>query len=379
MNSKRAEWERELLELLQSTPSTLRQIMLVVALNSAAALVFPLLMWSIGVSADVASLLRDLAVSFLYSQVVGTLVQFLFCGFWMRASRLKPVWEWIAVTLFFIAVGVAGAFLAESVELVFGWVSLAKFWARFSDVVKVCVVLTVQFGLARRIYMSLRSQLEETALELRETELAEERATQLATAARLAALESKIQPHFLFNALNSISSLIPEDSKRAERLLGRMAALLRFSLDVYPSGLVPLSKETKIVTDYLEIEQSRLGERLRYEVQIPPDLLATEVPPLSIQTLVENSIKHAIAPVRSGGQVLVCAEASDGIVEIRVTDTGPGFLMDNIPPGHGLSNLQARLLHLFGDKAQLSAFTNHGTATIQVTIPRSTANARISG
>src|ERR1700694_1583354 len=134
MNNKRAEWERELLELLQSTPSTLRQIMLVVALNSAAALVFPLLMWSIGVSADVASLLRDLAVSFLYSQVVGTLVQFLFCGLWMRASRLKPVWEWIAVTLFFIAVGVAGAFLAESVQLGFGLVSVAQISGRVLEI-----------------------------------------------------------------------------------------------------------------------------------------------------------------------------------------------------------------------------------------------------
>jgi LytS/YehU family sensor histidine kinase len=245
--------------------------------------------------------------------------------------------------------------------------------------VKVCVVLTVQFGIARIIFMSLRARLEQTELELRDTELAEERATQLATTARLAALESQIQPHFFFNALNSITSLISEDPRRAERLMGRLAALFRFSLDSHSGSLVSLGKETKIVTDYLEIEQARLGERLSYDVQVPPELLDIPVPPFSIQTLVENSIKHAIAPLRAGGNVRIVIEAADDTLAIRVTDTGPGYRMDDIPQGHGLSNLQSRLSHIFGERAKLSAFRDSGTTTTQVTIPRCMAHARISG
>ncbi|MGC2743839.1 MAG: hypothetical protein WA672_11670, partial [Candidatus Angelobacter sp.] len=132
--------------------ATLQRMVVIVALNTGASLLFPLLMWSLGLKSDPASLLHELAVSFIYSQVVGTLGQLLFCGFWRRASQLKPLWQWIAVAIFFIAVGIAGSFLAAGVELAIGWISLAKFWARFWEAMKVCVVLTVQFGIARRIY-----------------------------------------------------------------------------------------------------------------------------------------------------------------------------------------------------------------------------------
>jgi len=370
--------EREDTRMYPSSSSLRSKVIFVAAVNTAASLVFPLLMWSLGTDSG-AALRHDFAISFLYSQVIGTLGQILFHRFWKRASQMKPLGEWISITMFFIAIGTAGAFLSESIELALGWVSLAKFWTRFAEVVKVCAVLTVQFGVARRVYVSLLSRLERTTLELRERELAEQRAMNLVTEARLAALESKVQPHFLFNALNSIASLIQEDPQRAERLLGRLAALLRFSLESHNGGLVALRKEMKIVTDYLEIEQARLGARLKYEVHVPEDLLDIAVPPLSVQTLVENSIKHAIAPVRAGGQVQVSAECLDRFLDIRVTDTGPGVRVDHLPVNHGLSNLQARLVHIFGDQAKLTAASNSGTSTIQITVPRATSHARISG
>lgn len=361
------------------SPASLRSKVIVVAtVNTAASLVFPLLMWSLGTDSG-AELRHDFAISFLYSQVIGTLGQILFHRFWKQASQMRAVAEWIAITLFFIGVGTAGAFLSESIELALGWVSPAQFWARFLKVVKVCAVLTVQFGIGRRVYVSLRSRLERTTLELREKELAEQKAMNLITEARFAALESKVQPHFLFNALNSIASLTQEDPQRAEQLLGRLASLLRFSLESHNGGLVDLRREMKIVTDYLEIEQARLGDRLKYEVHVPDDLLDIAVPPLSVQTLVENSIKHAIAPVRAGGHVQVSAECLDRFLDIRVTDTGPGVRVDHLPANHGLSNLQARLGHIFGDQAKLTAAMNHGTSTIQITVPRATSHARISG
>src|SRR5260370_15757962 len=132
----------------------------------------------------------------------------------------------------------------------------------------------------------MRSRLEETTLQLRTKELERERALKRATEAQLASLESRIHPHFLFNTLNSISSLIPEDPARAEKLLEQMAALLRFSLDASQSGLVPLSRELKIVTDYLEIERARCGDRLRYHFDVAANAGDAKVPPFACPTLV---------------------------------------------------------------------------------------------
>lgn len=364
---------------MPSQASISRQILTIVAVNTASALVYPLMVWSVSDSTNAASLLHDFWVSLLYTQVIGTPLLLLFPSVWRKTRRYQPFWEWIALTVFFLSVAAAGCLLAESIELAAGRFAAIKFWPRFWAVLKACMVFTVVFGIMRKVYMSLRAQLEETTLQLRDKELQHAQTMKLATEARLAALESQIQPHFLFNALNSITSLIPVDPQRAERLMARMAALLRFSLDAHSGGLVSLSKETKLVTDYLEIEQARLGERLNYDIQIPAEFMDTPVPPFSIQTLVENSIKHAIAPLRAGGQVRVAVAKDNGMVTIRVTDTGPGFRLDDIPQGHGLSNLQGRLLHIFGERAKLTVSNHNGTTTTQVTIPRSASHARISG
>ena len=149
---------------------------------------------------------------------------------------------------------------------------MSDYWPQFLGTVKFAAFLTIAAGLTIGIYGTLRERLEETTLQLRTKELERERALKLATEAQLASLESRIHPHFLFNTLNSISSLIPEDPARAERLVEQMAALLRFSLDANQSGLVPLSSELKIVADYLEIERARFGDRLRYQIDVPAEL-----------------------------------------------------------------------------------------------------------
>ena len=213
--------------------------------------------------------------------------------------------------------------------------------------------MTIVAGITIGIYRTLRERLEETSLQLRTKELERERALKLATEAQLASLESRIHPHFLFNTLNSISSLIPEDPVRAERLVEQMAALLRFSLDAHQSGLVPLARELKIVGDYLEIERARFGDRLRYEIDIPADLNESQIPPLSLQTLVENSVKYAIAPDRVGGEIRITGAGSNGDFRVEVSDPGPAFQLESAPAGHGLDNLKGRLSAIFGDRAQL--------------------------
>jgi LytS/YehU family sensor histidine kinase len=199
----------------------------------------------------------------------------------------------------------------------------------------------------------MRHQLRKTTLQLRTRELERERADRLATEARLSSLESRVHPHFLFNALNSISSLIREDPAQAERLIERMASLLRYSLDAHRMGVVSLGQELKIVGDYLEIEQARFGSRLRFAVHVAPEMRDFEIPAMSIQTLVENSVKYAVSARREGASVTVAASHNGGMLRVTVSDDGPGFSPECIPSGHGLDLLQCRLEALFGAPAGL--------------------------
>ncbi len=220
------------------------------------------------------------------------------------------------------------------------------------------------------VFEGLSYRLQAARIELRNRELAEERANKLASEARLSSLESRIHPHFLFNTLNSISALIREDPARAERTVERLAALLRYSLDVHTRPLVPLHQELRIVEDYLEIEKTRFGDRLRYALVVAPDIGELEVPPMAVQTLVENSIKHAIADSRRGGEVRVEARFQSGELLLEVSDDGPGFDLGALLPGHGLDNLQERLAALFPGAARLQVTRREGRTVVAVSLPQ---------
>jgi two-component system, LytTR family, sensor histidine kinase AlgZ len=249
------------------------------------------------------------------------------------------------------------------------WQGMDDYWPQFLGSLRFTALLTIGAGLTIGIYSTLSERLNETTLQLRTKELERERALKLVTEAQLASLESRIHPHFLFNTLNSISSLIPEDPARAELLVQQMAALLRFSLDANQSGLVPLASELKIVADYLEIERARFGDRLRYQIDVPADLNAS-VPPLALQTLVENSVKYAIAPQRAGGEIRITGAHSNGVFQVQVSDPGPAFQLESAPAGHGLDNLQGRLSTLFGDKAALLLERVGGRNNLILSLPQ---------
>jgi sensor histidine kinase YesM len=236
------------------------------------------------------------------------------------------------------------------------------------------VLLTASIGVAMTLYEVQRHRLDAATLELRTRELERERAGKAAVEARLAALESRLHPHFLFNTLNAISALVHEDPERAERTVERLAALLRAALDATEQGLIPLAHEMKIVGDYLEIEQTRLGDRLSYTVEVAPGAEAWAVPPLTVQTLVENSIKHAVAPRRGGGRIRVRAAPRGDVLILGVWDDGPGFTADAIGPGHGLDNLRDRLAARFGPVAALEVAGRDGGTEVTVTVPRPAAS-----
>src|SRR2546421_12358775 len=179
--------------------------------------------------------------------------------------------KWIVLVPSLRAIAATGLLLAFVVLAALGYVP-GSFWTTYLQTLRLACVITLIIGISVSVYESMKHRLDRTARELEAKRQEAERERQTAVAARLASLESRIHPHFLFNTLNSISALVREDPARAERLVERLAALLRFSLDSN-QGLTPLRREIKIVTDYLEIERARFGDRLKYSIDIPEALL----------------------------------------------------------------------------------------------------------
>jgi two-component system LytT family sensor kinase len=174
--------------------------------------------------------------------------------------------------------------------------------------------------------------------------------------ARLRTLQAQLQPHFLFNTLNSISALIFDDrAQDAARMIAGLGTLLRTSLQIADSTRIPLERELEFVSQYLEIEKMRYGERLTYRFDVDPAAMNALVPTLLLLPLVENALRHGILPKRSGGIVAVRAQVVAGVLELQIADDGAGW-QSNAPEssGIGLANTARRLEELFGDRARLT-------------------------
>lgn len=263
-----------------------------------------------------------------------------------------------------------GCLLAQTLLMVIGVVVPRHFWPEYFHTLRVALPLAAVFGLGALVHAMSRERVRVAEEKLHEKEAAEERAQKLAAEARLSSLESRIHPHFLFNALNSISSLIAVNPALAEQTIGRLAALLRASLDTGNQPLISLRQELAIVESYLDVERVRFGQKLRGCVKVPVALQDMQVPAMSVQSLVENAVKHGITPCSGGGELLVTASAEDGSLHIEVRDTGPGFDLAAIRAGHGLDNLVERLNALFGAKARLNVLRRGEYSVVEMVLPR---------
>ena len=187
------------------------------------------------------------------------------------------------------------------------------------------------------------------------------RAEARAHGARLAALRLQLQPHFLFNALNAVSTLVAEGRPaEANRMLARLSDFLRATLERRDAVEVPLTDELDFTRQYLEIEEARFGERLRVEFDVEPGARTALVPPMILQPLVENAVRHAILPRTRGGAIGIVAARENGFVRLAVSDDGPGTELggENSRPGLGLANTRQRLEELYSGRAELSLGTS---------------------
>lgn len=194
----------------------------------------------------------------------------------------------------------------------------------------------------------------------------------LAAQAELRALQSQIHPHFLFNALNALYGIIPKEAKGARETVLNLADIFRYFLEIRKTHL-PLEQELNIVRAYLEIERLRLGPKLRVEIEVAPEAMTTPIPVLSIQPLVENAVKHGIAPLQHGGLVRIEARhTASGALEIRVRDTGAGFAKPG-SGGIGLENVARRLELCYGSEARLDIQSNAEGTEVSFAIPAAAA------
>ena len=197
------------------------------------------------------------------------------------------------------------------------------------------------------------------------------------TEARLQALQMQLNPHFLFNTLNAISSLMHKDVEEADRMLILLSDLLRYALDSTSEQEVPLRQEIAFLDRYLQIQQARFGERLTVRQEIDPATLDALVPNLLLQPLVENALEHGLAPRARAGQVTLRAVTRDGALELEVADNGVGLPADGrFTPGIGLANTRARLDQLYGAGHRfILANAPGGGVVVSIRIPWRTGGA----
>ncbi|PYU46692.1 MAG: hypothetical protein DMG54_02575 [Acidobacteria bacterium] len=317
---------------------------------------------------SVRELLHVLTYALVYANLTGAMGVLVLGGLAERFALRSPLVPVVAVGV--IVLSALGCLLAQTLLMEIGFVIPQHFWAEYLHTLRVAIPLAVVFGLGAMVHGSLRGRVQLMEEKLHEKEVTEERARKLAAEARLRSLESRIHPHFLFNTLNSISSLIAVNPARAEQIVGRLAALLRASLDTSNQPLIPLRQELAMVESYIDIERVRFGDKLRGSVKVPTELQDAKVPPMSVQSLVENAVKHGITPQSGGGEILVTASAENSGLRIEVRDTGPGFDLAAIPAGHGLDSLVERLDALYGAKARLNFLRRDGYSVVEMVLPR---------
>lgn len=317
---------------------------------------------------------RALWMNFVVAQCIGFSIHGLFtlAAVTMGAERIDS-WRGPRRALFFSLVPLAGVTMGYGLGF-----SLLSFMAgSFSfrwltgwfvaGVLMIWAVLTVIWWRFFHHKVKLAEAEQQLAVDRARAAVLEQQALD----AQLRSLQAQIEPHFLFNTLANVVSLIDSQPANARRMLERLIDLLRASLSASRSQQTTLGQEVDLLRTYLDILTIRMAGRLRYEIDVEPALRAYPLAPLLLQPLVENAIQHGLEPKLEGGRVRVVARAQGDATEVLIEDDGLGFGATTRGGGVGLSNLRERLAALFGGAARLSIEDARPGTRVRLLLPSS--------
>ena len=311
--------------------------------------------------------LEIVIVSLVFTTCIGLSIEAILTLLANQLERLPPARRVAALFFIFLLAGFAGTEVGYVILRYTYFGGQLDLGSHFRLLLFNLVLATI-FGSVAAVYVSLQRAAGRMARRLKEKELNEERLERLKARAELEALQAKINPHFLFNTLNSIASLISENPAAAESTVEKLSELFRYTLQRSGENAVKLSEELEIVRSYLEIEKLRFGDRLQFDIRSDARLNDFSLPALLIQPLVENSIKHGIASEPKGGRVTVETRSSNGGCVITVRDSGKGFTASAEETGFGLKSIRERLNLAYDGKASLAIHTE-GETVIEISLP----------
>jgi two-component system LytT family sensor kinase len=242
----------------------------------------------------------------------------------------------------------------------------SQFWRQFGVEWLSWIFITLPFGVAVYLCVVGIEHAIRYFIEMREREVQVARLSEQLAGARFAALQAQVNPHFLFNTLNTIAVLVRDDDRQgAVRIVEHLSEMLRRTLSRDRANEVSLGEELELVRQYVAIERARFSDRLRPEFLVPDSLLTVMVPSFALQHLVENAIRHGIARDPDAGTLIVAARRVGDMLEITVTDDGAGIdPAAPIPKGHGIDNTRERLRALYGENASLEIIRGVERGTI---------------
>lgn len=293
--------------------------------------------------------------SFVYTMVCTFFCSFLITRFYEKINQYPRL---VFFGLFSLLV-VIGIFIG----VIMGTLILEqRFYIKIS-VLKFSLLIGFVASLSITAFMVIRENLENQISRIKAVEIENEKLKRFELEARLNSLQAKLNPHFLFNTLNSTAALIYDNPVKAEESIVRLSDLYRKVFSISNQTFITLEEEIELIEDLLALEKLRFEDHLSYHIHCPEGLKQHKIPGLIIEPLVENIIKHVHGKTDDKIRVVLTIELKEGRLHISVADNGPGFNFERTDPGFGLYSIQERLRLLFDDNAGMSIASNTGQGT----------------
>lgn len=300
------------------------------------------------------------ALCFVISQSIGfSICFFVVISFWL----LKPRTILFKLLLMVVTI-LAGTAIGLVIGAHLGGIKTADKIYNLPSLIR-NMTLGLVFGCAVFYFFLSRHQISYASSKAREEHLKRITSEKETAETKLRLLQAQIEPHFLFNTLSNVLSLLDTDVKKGQEMLLNLTQYLRLTLDKSRSKTTTIEQELDTVCAYMNIHKVRMGDRLEFSIDVPEDLIKRSLPPMLIQPLVENAIKHGLEPKVAGGRIDISIGRQNGILRIVITDTGEG-IAENAGDGVGLTNIRQRLNSLYGEKAKLILKPNDPSGVIAI-------------